>query len=249
VLILTLNEEHNIGACIETVRAADEIIVLDSGSTDRTAEVAIAHGAKVATRGMSDFAEQRNYAASLAKSDWVLHLDADERVTPELWNEIQAATTADHANGFLVPCLNMVFGAPLRHGGWYPQYHLRLQRRGKATWTGNVHEAASVGGVVQPLRAPIVHFGHPDVRTFVRKLDRYTDFEAEALRGSVFRLGVLAVVTPAPYFIYKYVIQGGFMDGWRGLAAALLLSFYRCVTHLKAMERLATHEASTGASR
>jgi glycosyltransferase involved in cell wall biosynthesis len=248
LVILTFNEEHNIAACIDTVKGADEILVLDSGSTDRTVEVASASGAKVLSRALTDFADQRNYAMSLATCDWVLHLDADERVTPELWSEIAAVTSIGGPEGFLVPCLNVVFGAPLRHGGWYPQYHLRLQRRDKAMWTGNVHEAATVGGAVGKLRQPILHFGHPDVRAFLGKLDRYTTLEARHLEGSIFVLGVLAITMPLPYFVYKYVVQRGFMDGWRGLAAALLLSFYRCVMYLKAIERIASRDVSAGAN-
>jgi hypothetical protein len=191
---------------------------------------------------MTDFADQRNYVASLAISDWILHLDADERVTQELWSEIKTITSRGAHDGFLVPRLNFVFGAPLRHGGWYPDYHLRLYRRGKARWIGRVHEVASVTGRVGKLREPRVHYGHPDITTFIKKLDRYTSMEADRLHRSVLVLGALALASPIPYFVYKYVVQRGFMDGWRGLAAAMLLSFYRCVLYLKAIERKAIRE-------
>lgn len=237
MVILTLNEERNIATCIESVSAADELVVVDSGSTDRTVEIASATRARVIGHRFVDFADQRNYATSLLKSDWVLHLDADERVTPELWSEIRAKLASSSCDGFLLPCLNVVFGRPLRHGGWYPQYHLRLQRREKARWRGAVHEAATVDGPVKKLSEPIVHFGHPNIHAFLVKLDLYTTFEASCRRESVLVLSALALLIPLPYFVYKYVLQLGFLDGWRGLAAALLLSFYRCVTYLKAIEQ------------
>lgn len=216
---------------------ADKVLVLDSGSTDRTGQIASACGASVVTRAMTDFADQRNYAASLAKTDWVLHLDADERVTPALWKEITRAVAAPGYDGFLIPTLNNVFGAPLRHGGWYPQYHLRLQRPSRGRWTGSVHETVALEGRVGTLHEPIIHFGHPDLGTFLSKIDRYTTIEAARLHRPILLLSLLAVFEPPTYFLYKYAFQRGFLDGWRGLVAALLLSFYRCLTYLKAVER------------
>ena len=237
MIVLTLNEEQNIAACLDSVSKADEVVVVDSGSTDRTLEIASATSARVVGHPFIDFADQRNYATSLLTSEWVLHIDADERMTPELWDEIRAILTNGSSDGYLVPCLNIIFGKPLKHGGWYPQYHLRLQRRAKALWYGAVHEAATVDGPVGKLIQPIVHFGHPDVHTFLAKLDYYTTFEATRRNDSIFLLGALALLTPFPYFVYKYVLQLGFLDGWRGLSVALLLSFYRCVTYLKALEQ------------
>ena len=234
---MTLNEERNIAKCIESVNAADEVVVVDSGSTDRTIEIASATRARVVGHPFVDFADQRNYAMSLLTSEWILHVDADERVTPELWSEVRATLASDSCDGYLVPCLNVVFGKPLKHGGWYPQYHLRLQRREKAHWHGAVHEAARVEGPVGKLVEPIVHYGHPNIHTFLSKLDYYTTFEASHRNDPVLLLSVLAFLVPVPYFVYKYVLQLGFLDGWRGLAAALLLSFYRCVTYLKALEQ------------
>jgi glycosyltransferase involved in cell wall biosynthesis len=236
VVVLTLNEERHISDCIASVRSADEIIVLDSGSTDRTRELAAAAGARVEVRPMTNFAEQRNYANSLARSDWVLHLDADERATPELLGEIRSAITSDEFNGYRVPTLNIIFGAPLRHGGWYPSYHVRLQRRGKGSWGRDVHEMAEVNGRLGSLKEPIVHHSHPDVAGFVDKLNRYTTVEASRDTRSSSSLALRAALEPGPYFVYKYFVQGGFLDGWRGLTIALLLAIYRCVGYLKALE-------------
>jgi len=218
------------------VRSADEIIVLDSGSTDRTRELAAAAGARIEVRPMTNFAEQRNFANALAKSDWILHLDADERASPALLDEIRKAIASDAFDGYRVPTLNIIFGEALRHGGWYPSYHVRLQRRGKGSWGKDVHELAQVMGGLGTLKEPIVHHSHPDVAGFVEKLNRYTTMEASRDTRSSTSLALRATFEPGPYFVYKYVVQGGFLDGWRGLTIALLLCFYRCVGYLKALE-------------
>ncbi|MGH7763142.1 MAG: glycosyltransferase family 2 protein [Candidatus Dormibacteraceae bacterium] len=236
VVVLTLNEERNISDCLASARDANELVVIDSGSTDSTRELAAAAGARVEVHPMVNFAEQRNYANSVATSDWVLHLDADERATPELMREIRTVTASGSEGGFNVPTLNIIFGAPLRHGGWYPSHHLRLQRRGAGTWGKEVHEMGSVTGGLGTLRNPIVHHSHPDVAAFIAKLNRYTTMEAGRIGGTAFSLSLRAVLEPGLYFLYKYVVQQGFRDGWRGLTIAALLAFYRCSGYLKALE-------------
>lgn len=239
VVIITLNEEKNIAGCIASVEGVGEVVVVDSGSSDRTVDLARDAGAKVEVHPMVSFSDQRNYAESLATREWVLSLDADERVTPELMSEIAGAMAANAHAGYLVPELNEVFGRKLVHGGWHPQRHLRLSRRGRGAWRGNVMEVVDItSGSVGKLSCPILHFGHPDIHTFLLKLDRYSAMEAsrQASRGT-FTLGFLAVALPLPYFAYKYVLQAGFLDGWQGLAAALLLSFYKSLTYLKAIEQ------------
>ena len=236
VVILTLNEESNIVDCIASVKGADQVLVVDAGSTDRTQELARGAGALVVVRPMTDFAEQRNFAHQQVTSDWVLHLDADERATPELLEEIRRVSAAPSATAYWVPELTYIFGAALHHGGWYPQYHVRFQRRSHGQWGRSVHEGFSVDGPIGHLTANIVHYAHPTVHAFVEKMNRYTDLEAKSASGSAGTLALRAVVEPGPYFLYKYVVQQGFRDGWRGLSIALLLGFYRCLTYLKALE-------------
>jgi glycosyltransferase involved in cell wall biosynthesis len=244
VVILTLNEALNIAECIASAQSADEIIVVDSGSTDRTREVAAGAGARVVEHQMTNFAEQRNYANGLVTSDWMLHLDADERATPALMQEIRQVSASGKADGYWVPTLTFIFGKALRHGGWYPQWHTRLQRRGRTTYTRSVHEEVLVDGPIGHLREPIVHYSHPTISAFIQKLDRYTTVEASIARGSTVSLALRAVLEPGPYFIYKYVVQRGFLDGWRGVAMALLMAFYRCTGYLKALEL--RHQRPTG---
>ena len=218
------------------MKGADQVLVIDAGSTDRTQEIAHAAGAMVIERPMTDFAEQRNFANGQVTGDWVLHLDADERATPELMAEMRVVSSAPTAGAYWVPELTYILGAPQHHGGWYPQYHVRFQRRGHGRWGRSVHEGFSVDGPIGHLKAHIVHFAHPTVAAFITKMNRYTDLDARQAGGSPAMLTLRAVVEPGPYFVYKYVVQQGFRDGWRGLVIALLLGFYRCVTYLKALE-------------
>jgi glycosyltransferase involved in cell wall biosynthesis len=219
-------------------------VVLDSGSRDKTCEIAAGLGARVVQHELRNFAEQRNYAASLASGNWVLYLDADERVTSALHQELASAALQLAVSGFWIPTLNYVFGAPLRGGGWYPQPHIRFVQRGKATWVKQVHEVIAVEGSVGWLRSPLLHYGHPNIQTFVRKLNAYTAMEPLPKGQSRYLVAASAVFDPPAYFLYKYVVQRGFRDGWRGLAAALLLSFYRCVRYLKALERMSGQEGA-----
>lgn len=243
VVIITFNEEKNILECIRSLGHVDEVIVVDSGSTDRTLELAKTMGARVVRHQMKDFATQRNFADSLATCDWLFSIDADERMTPELQAEIASAMMANSHSGYLVPELNVVFGRELRHGGWYPQYHLRLIRRGAGSWAGDVMERVRVDNrELGTLKSALLHYGHPDINTFVFKLNRYSGFEARRLEArSRGVLGLLAIAVPVPYFLYKYVAQAGFRDGWRGFVVAMLLAYYRSLVYLKAIELRRSH--------
>lgn len=236
VVILTLDEERNIAECIASVKGADEVLVVDAGSTDRTGELAREAGAKVIERPMTDFAEQRNFANEQVTCDWVLHLDADERATPELLQEMRLTAAAPAANAYRVPELTYIFGAPQHHGGWYPQYHVRFQRKGHGRWGRSVHEGYTADGPVGHLKADIVHFAHPTIQAFIGKMNRYTDLDARQVAGSRTVIALRAVFEPGPYFLYKYVVQQGFRDGWRGFCIASLLAVYRSLTYLKALE-------------
>jgi glycosyltransferase involved in cell wall biosynthesis len=236
VIIITFNEERNIVDCIRSVSSADEVSVVDSGSTDLTLRLAGAEGVRVVSHPMIDFADQRNYATSLAMGDWILHVDADERISGALWQELRSKIATNNATGYKIPRLNYIFGRPLRHGGWYPHYQFRLIRRDQGHWVRTVHETVAVSGVIGRLTQPLIHYGHPNIEVFVAKLNAYTSIEAREKQGSVLRLSLLALTYPPAYFLYKYVFQGGFLDGWRGLAIALLLAYYRGVAFLKALE-------------
>lgn len=185
--VITLNEEKRVAACIESLAWADEVIVVDSGSTDRTTSIAEDLGARVHYHAWEGFSVQKNYAVSLASGDWVLHLDADERVTPELRDEIRAAVVADPpVDGYYIPRLNHWLGHPIRHSGWYPDLTMRLFRRGRARCEGISHERFVVSGTTASLRSPLLHFSYSSVREHVVGILASTTLDVEeAVRNRV----------------------------------------------------------------
>lgn len=242
-VLIVLNEAHRLRECLATVAWADEIVVVDGGSTDGTPELARSLGARVVERPFTDFADQRNFAQAQATGDWLLTLDADERITEALRDEVRAAVAGATVDAFRLPRLDYMFGRWIRHGGWYPQYHLHLARRGKGRWVNPVHEVYEVAGPVGTLRSPVLHFAHADVRDFIHKLNRYTDTEAEEQWAGRSPALWRVAVEPALYFAYKYVWQRGFLDGGHGFVLAQLLAFYRFSRLAKAWTRARRPEA------
>ena len=236
-VLITRDEAQRLPRCLEALRWADEIIVFDAGSTDDTVEVARRMGARTLTHPFDDFAAQRNRAADAARSDWILMVDADEEVSPELRDEIRA-TLADGplSDAFAIPRRNILLGAWLRHGGQWPDLQVRLYRRGAGRFTGAVHERLQVQGSVGRLRAPLVHHSTASIAEYMLKLRRYTALEAPS--GSGAAPGVMAfVVRPAVVFLRSYVWRRGFLDGYRGFMVSGLAGFYTFVTLARWHER------------
>jgi len=237
-VLITLNEEQNILACLDGVSWCDEVIVVDSGSTDRTVALAQQKGAQVITRGFTTYADQKNAALDQASMDWILSIDADERVTPDLAAEIRAAVaTPGEAVGFAVPRLDFMFGRWIRHGEWWPQYKLRLIRRGRGHWRGVVHEVLVADGPVRYLKTPLLHYAHRTISDFVRKMDRYTTMEAESwyaagVRPSLWRM----ILYPPGLFLYEYIWRHGALDGVHGLVLASLMAYYTFLKRAKLWE-------------
>jgi glycosyltransferase involved in cell wall biosynthesis len=241
VLILAKNEGDRIRECIASAQFAREVVVVDSGSTDGTRDIARGSGARVMeTPWPGDFSMQRNRAEAFAACDWVLQLDADEVVTPELAGEIRAYFRSGlHAT---LPCARMprkeiIFGKWVRHGGWYPQYKLRMYRKGAGSWTGRVHERYDSPGPVHTFANPIVHDSYRDIPLFVEKFNRYSTIDAEEdfAAGRKFRLHKLFLV-PAERFLGRYVRHRGYRDGFHGFALAALIGLNYFLRHLKLWE-------------
>ncbi|HVP37837.1 MAG TPA: glycosyltransferase family 2 protein [Candidatus Saccharimonadales bacterium] len=228
IAIVAQNEAHRLGRCLESLAFADEVLVVDGGSTDGTPELAASLGARVVYRTFTGFREQRSFAVEQAHGPWVLSLDADEVVTPALASEIRETLTAPAFTAYRIPRLDYMFGRWVRHGGWYPQYHVQLFRRDSGRWEREVHERWVTGGPMGTLRHPVLHYSHLEVADFIRKLDRYTTIAARerAARGERVTLWRLALEPPA-YFAYKYLWQSGFLDGAHGFTLAMLLGHYR----------------------
>lgn len=224
VIIIAKNEEQRLPSCLASVAFADEIIVLDGGSTDRTAEIARTMGAKVEVSSSWDgFGPQKNRALALATQDWVLSLDADEEVTAELKAEIQDTIRAPQSDCYAIPRLSEFCGRFLRHSGWYPDYVERLFKRGTARFSDDlVHERLIPNGSVAKMRHPLIHRGYLGPSETLQKIDRYSSAWAEQARAS----GKRAQFCSAPMhglaaFLKTYVFRLGFLDSRAGFAVAV----------------------------
>lgn len=226
VIIITCNEQANIRACIESVGFANEVIVLDSGSTDDTVALAKAAGAVVHVRqDWPGFGPQKNRALALAQHPWVLSLDADERVSPALANEILHAIKGQSNQAFEIPRLTQFCGQWIRHCGWTPDRVLRLFRRGTARFSDDlVHERLIIDGVVTArLNTPLLHFSYPTPAHYWRKLEQYSQAWAQqrsalGQRTSMARAAAAGVVA----FMRSYVFRLGFLDGAMGFAVCTM---------------------------
>jgi glycosyltransferase involved in cell wall biosynthesis len=224
VIIIAGREEKNIGPCLESVRWADEIVVVCSHTDDRTMDIARQYTALVQHRPFAGYASQKQFALDLATKDWVLSIDADERVTEELRREMEAVLTTDGpADGYSVPRKNHFREKWLRHGGWYPDRQLRLFRRAHTRLTDRlVHEGFNVRGTRGELTAPLLHYTLPHVRHMLQKNLSYSLYEARE-KQSRRRIGAMDFIFRPPLeFGKKYLLQRGFLDGWEGFIVAAI---------------------------
>jgi len=229
VTIITKNEAADIEAALASVAWADEIVVVDSHSTDDTAAVARRHTDRVVVRDWPGYGAQKNYAASIAAYDWILSLDADERATPELATEIRARLAgAPREAAFRVPRVTWHLGRWIRTTDWYPDYQLRLYDRRAAEWTGAlVHEAVAVRGAVGHLRAELQHYAYRDIADHLETIDRYTTLAARQMHDAGRRAGIGGlIVHPPPAFLRNYVARGGCRDGAAGFIISSMNAYY-----------------------
>jgi glycosyltransferase involved in cell wall biosynthesis len=262
VTLITLNEEQNLARAIQSVKWADEVIVVDSGSTDRTVEVARQMGAKVFFNPWPGYGCQKNYAQRQASHDWVLNIDADEAVSSELAFEIQQALSGlgdgAQVRGFSFPRKTFYLGRWIKHGGWYPNYLVRLADRRAARWSEpQVHEALEVDGEVRVLQSPLDHFSFSSIQdqimtnlTFSRLGSQ--DLARKGKRPSLFKL----VVKPIGKFVETYFLKRGFMDGLPGFIISVNAAHSMFLKYAYLLEgRIAAHGdvaepgAGIGASR
>ena len=242
VVIITFNEEANLPRTLESVKWADEIIVVDSLSTDRTVEIARAFGAAVFVEPWKGFAAQKNSAIEKASSHWVLSIDADEVVPSDLRAEIlqvlQAAAEPGSPDGYWIPRMNYILGRWMRHGGFWPDRKLRLFRRGLGHLPERaVHETIHVEGPVGFLHEPLFHEPYPTLATYIEHMDRYSSLGATmAAETSTGFSMVNIVLRPFFTFLYNYVFRLGFLDGREGLLLHLYHSVYVSWKYAKAWE-------------
>jgi glycosyltransferase involved in cell wall biosynthesis len=235
--IVTFNEEKNVGRAIESLRCCDEILVVDSGSSDRTETIAVQRGARVIPHAWPGYSQQKNWAAAQAANDWILSIDADEALSEELEAEVLALKTSGlSASAYSMPRLAQYLGKWIRHGGWYPDRKVRLYDRRKATWTGEyVHETVQVDGAIGELYSNLLHFTCDSLSAHMATLDRYTTLAASELiaKGKP-RPAYRLAIDPAWTFIRTYLLQRGFLDGFEGFSIAYMAALYTFLKYAKA---------------
>ena len=235
VLILTYNEEKNIGPCMDSAAFADEIVVVDSGSTDQTAAIVAEKGGKVVVHPMTEgFAGQRNFALTQTQAEWVLFLDADERLAPEVAEEVRRIMERGDAFAYEILRKNIVFGQPVFHGGHAPDWSLRFYPRAAIRWEGIVHEAAKVTLPVKRLQACMFHHTYQDWERYFFKLNQYTTMLAQKMHEAGKRASFSAICfRPLAGFFKFYVLKSGWRDGKMGFILAAFHAFYTMAKYVK----------------
>lgn len=245
VAMIARNEEANLPRTLESVRWADEIVIVDSGSSDRTPDIARSFGGKhIFNREFRGHPEQKNVAIDRCTSDWILLLDADEVVSPELGEEIKRVLTQPQYAAYWIPRLNLFLTRWLRHGGFYPDRKLRLFKRGVARLEEGVgpHGTLQFRGETGVLRGNLLHYAYPTLNVYLEHMNRYSSEASEALfvRGktshSIFAFVWNAILNPTATFLKNYIFRLGFMDGPEGLLLHLNHSMYINWKYVKAWE-------------
>lgn len=224
VILITKNEAANIRECLQSVAWADEIIVVDSGSTDATLDIAKEMGAQVYAHDWPGFGPQKNRALGYASKDWVFSIDADERVPPALRSELEQAMQAAKADGYFCPRLSQFCGTFIHHSGWHPDYVLRLFKRGSGRFSDSlVHESIVLQGISAKLKNSLLHYSYLTMDDVERKVLHYSDAAAQQM----FQAGkqtnwIRAVLSAGWAFVRTYVLRLGVLDGRAGFQIALM---------------------------
>jgi glycosyltransferase involved in cell wall biosynthesis len=235
--IITQNEERNLPRAIESLRCCDEILVVDSGSTDRTVEIAEKYGARVLEANWRGYAGQKNYASDEAAHDWVLSIDADEALSEDLEAEMwQIKKNGPQYDAYTVPRMAQYLGRWILHSGWYPERKIRLFDRRKAKWVGQfVHESVVSSGRVGALEGNLLHYTCGSLSEHLKSMDRYTTLAAEEVVAHGKPVGAGRLLFDPPWTFFKtYFLHGGYLDGVEGLAIAYMASLYTFLKYAKA---------------
>ncbi len=240
--IIVRNEEDNIAAVCETVSWADEIVIVDSDSTDRTVEIALRYTDKVFNREFKGYKDKHEFADAQTTGDWIFWIDADERVTPELKASIEKLRQADPStlpDGFRIARSTQYLGRWIRHSGWYPDYQMRLYRKAASYWDGvSPHETARVRGRIETLPGEFLHYTKRNLSEHHRVLDEYTTLAAEYHSQKTKRVrGVDLFVLPIAAFIRTYIFKQGFRDGVQGLIIAMFTAYSVFLKYAKVWEK------------
>jgi glycosyltransferase involved in cell wall biosynthesis len=235
-VIITFNEERNIARCIDSLDGvADEVIVVDSYSTDKTQKICEDKGVMFTQRTWDDYSAQKNYANSLAQFDYILSIDSDEALSEELKESIKEIKSGTLVEGYTVNRLTNYCGRWIKHCGWYPDKKLRLWKNEAATWTGTIHETLShkMSGIGH-LHGDLLHYSYYSIAQHVGQINRFTDLQAEKLFNSGKSPSMLKTWFSPPFkFFQKYIIQGGFLDGREGYIISRMAAYYVFLKYVK----------------
>lgn len=237
--IVTYNEEENIKDCLDSVSWVDEIVVVDAYSTDATREIVRKYTDRVIEHDFEGHIQQKNFAIEQASNSWVLCVDADERVTPQLKEEIlKVMSDPGETNGFSMPRLTYYLGRFIRHSGWYPDRKLRLFRKDRGRWAGrNPHDRVDVEGSTRDLSGDLLHYSYKDMADHLDRINSYSRIAAEEMAKEGRKAHVTDLVFRAPVkFLKMYVLKRGFLGGAAGLVIALLGSYYVFLKYAKLWE-------------
>ena len=242
--VITFNEEKNIDDCLKSIEWADEIIVIDSESTDNTVQIANKYTDKVFINPWPGHKQQKNYAIDKSSNNWILSIDADERVTPELKEFVLQVLKSPEADGFRFPRLNHFLGTLIRHGGWYPDHVLRLFRKDKGRFGGmNPHDIVKIDdGTIVTTKAPLIHYTYNSLEQFMDKINQYSSIAAKEKfkkNKKYYLLPLLIILKPIWKFIEVYVVKLAFLDGFHGfiIAAAASISIFWRYTKIWALAK------------
>ena len=241
VVVIAKNEEKRIGECLDSVKWADEIIVVDDSSIDKTEDIAIKHGARVVNLQKGSFSDRRNLGAKGASGVWLLYIDADELVTPALRKELKSKIQNPKSkfNAYAIPRRNILLGHEMKHGGWWPDYVLRLIRYESLNgWKGDLHEQPEIEGNVGKLNKPLIHNSHRSLTEMVEKTNDWSEIEAKLMFEANHPQMNLSRFATAMFreFWYRAIIKKGFLDGPIGIIEIIYQVFSRFVSYAKLWE-------------
>jgi glycosyltransferase involved in cell wall biosynthesis len=239
-IVVCFNEEDTIRDCLESLRWCDEIVVVDSFSTDRTVDICRQYTDRVIQREWAGYQDQKAFAHTQTTNDWVLVVDSDERISVELKEEIQQALSGDQDRyaGYSMPRLVFFLGRWWQRGGWYPDYKIRLFRCDRANWVGSEpHDSVAVNGKVRRLRHPIYHFSYRNIDDHLQRINRFTSISSSELKkkGNRWR-GTDALGRPLARFFRSYILERGFLEGFAGFYVAVTAAVYVFLKYAKLWE-------------
>jgi len=236
-LVLTYNEEDHIAECLESINWIERIVVVDSFSEDKTKKICQQYdNVDFFENEFNDFASQRNFGLEKIKTDWVFVIDADERVTSELKNEIIETLNNPTAAGYEIARKNYFLGKWIKYCGWYPDYTLRLFKS-KFRYEGLVHESPQISGKIEKLNNDFIHYTYKDLKSYIDKMNQYTTLDAQKKYNSGKTVSIVYILLrPFFEFIKTYITKKGLFNGFQGLVVSIFSSYYQFVTNIKLWE-------------